>query len=158
MSDLTSKKCAFSGHRNVFQLCGDKKEFKSSLTAAVFGLLSRGFSTFLCGMARGFDLVAAETLLTFRNDFDFTLVAVKPCEDQESTLSLPSKELYRKILCGCDEVVALSESYFRGCMQARDRYLVDNCDALLCFLRKSGGGTYYTVNYARKKGVEIIEL
>ena len=43
-------------------------------------------------------------------------------------------------------------------MFERDRYLVDNSDLLVCFLRKNRGGTFYTVNYARKKGKKIIEL
>ena len=52
----------------------------------------------------------------------------------------------------------LSPYYYDGCMQARDRFLVDNADVVVSFLRRKSGGTYYTVNYAATKGVKIIEI
>ena len=45
---------AFTGHRTY---CG---EASAALAAAIRGLHAHGFRTFLCGMAVGFDLAAAE--------------------------------------------------------------------------------------------------
>ena len=68
------------------------------------------------------------------------------------------KERYNKILNSCDEQILLNSRYFNGCMQLRDRFMVDNSDVLVCFLRKDDGGTFYTVNYARRKGIKIIDI
>ncbi|MCL2883887.1 MAG: hypothetical protein FWF49_00185 [Oscillospiraceae bacterium] len=46
----------------------------------------------------------------------------------------------------------------RWALQARNRALVDHSDVCVCFLNKSTGGTAYTVKYAQKKGLSIINL
>ena len=43
-------------------------------------------------------------------------------------------------------------------MQKRNRHLVDNSSACICYLTKSAGGTAYTVNYARRMGLRIINI
>ena len=43
-------------------------------------------------------------------------------------------------------------------MHERNRYLVDNSGLCLCYLVKRGGGTYYTVQYAKKQGLPVINL
>ena len=52
---------AFTGHRTY---CG---EASAALAAAIRGLHAHGFRTFLCGMAVGFDLAAAEAVLELRD-------------------------------------------------------------------------------------------
>ena len=46
----------------------------------------------------------------------------------------------------------------QGCMHKRNRHLVDNSSVCVCYLNKENGGTAYTVDYAGKKGLEIINL
>lgn len=43
-------------------------------------------------------------------------------------------------------------------MFVRDRFMVDNCDVLVTYQRRKSGGTSYTVNYAKSKGINLIEL
>ena len=43
-------------------------------------------------------------------------------------------------------------------MHKRNRHLVDNSSVCVCYLNKENGGTAYTVDYAGKKGLEIINL
>ena len=43
-------------------------------------------------------------------------------------------------------------------MFERNRRMVDNCDVLLAYLENERGGTFYTVNYAKKKGKRIVFL
>lgn len=52
---------AFTGHRTY------DDEAAAALRAAVGELYARGFRTFLCGMAVGFDLAAAEAVLACRD-------------------------------------------------------------------------------------------
>ena len=43
-------------------------------------------------------------------------------------------------------------------MQKRDRYLVDDSSVCLAYLTRATGGTAYTVNYARRRGLRIVNI
>lgn len=43
-----------------------------------------------------------------------------------------------------------------GYMHKRNRYLVDNSSVCVCYLTEDTGGTAYTVNYAIKSGLKVI--
>ena len=148
------KICAFSGHRNLKGYDFDP----ALLDRVVENLIKTGTENFLCGMALGFDMAAAESVLQFKSKYGVKLTAVLPCKNQSENYSEANKARYQRILDSCDEVIILSEEYYKGCMHARDRYLVENSNAVVCFLRKSGGGTFYTVSYAKKLNVPMIEL
>ena len=147
------KSCSFSGHRVL------GKDFDYNLLdRVILNLIKNGIDTFYCGMATGFDTAAAESVINYKKNYDVKLVACIPCENQTETFSQKAKERYELILNYCDEQIIFAPVYFDGCMQQRDRYLVDNCDVLVCYLRRKSGGTYYTVNYAKKTGKKTIEL
>ena len=146
-------RCAFSGHRN---LNGGGLDF-SLLDRVVCDLIKTGTTEFYCGMALGFDTAAAESVLAQKTE-DVKLIACLPCANQTETFSESATRRYQSVLARCDKVITLSPEYYSGCMHARDRFMVDNCDVLVCFLRKQSGGTFYTVNYAKKCGKKIIEL
>ena len=57
-----------------------------------------------------------------------------------------------------DEIIYISEVYYRGCMQKRNRYMVDHSVICLCYLTETSGGTKYTIDYCKKQGKEIINL
>ena len=145
--------CAFTGHR---ELGGD---FDRALLERVVERLARsGMKTFLCGMARGFDLVAAEIVLKFKVKYGLSLVACIPYEGQADYFSSSDRERYENILKFCDEKRVFAEKYNRYCMFTRDRNMVENCYVMVCYLRKRSGGTYYTVNCAKKSGGKTIEV
>lgn len=147
------KSCAFTGHRILsggFDV--------NLLDRVVLNLIKSGVNKFYSGMAKGFDLIAAESVINFKKEFKVSLCACIPYKNQPENFSESDAERYKKILENCDDAVIFSDEYFSGCMQTRDRFLVDNSDVLVCYLRKKYGGTFYTVNYARKKNKKIIEL
>jgi len=148
-----SKSCAFSGHRSSV-----KELDINLLDRVILNLIKNGTKIFYCGMAVGFDLLAAESIIEFKKSYDIKLFACIPCSGQSENYSSANKRRYDRILQHCDCEILLAPSYYYGCMQARDRFLVDNCDVLISYLRKNKGGTYYTVNYARQKGIKLIEL
>ena len=148
------KVCAFTGHRNLAGLDFDEL----LLERVVLNLVKNGYNRFLCGMAVGFDMKAAKAVIELKEKYDIQLVACLPCANQSERFSVKNKLLYAEILDCCDEVMILENEYTVGCMHRRDRYMVDNCDTLVSFLRKSRGGTYYTVKYAQKCGKKIIEI
>ena len=150
---MKMESCAFSGHRIL------GKDFDYNLLdRVILNLIKSGVKNFYCGMAKGFDTAAAESVLNYKKDYDVTITACIPCETQSETFSDRAKERYESILARCDGKIVFSADYFTGCMQQRDRYLADNCDVLVCYLRRKSGGTFYTVNCAKKNGIKVIEL
>ena len=57
-----------------------------------------------------------------------------------------------------DEKIILQEKYDKYCMINRNKFMVDNCSALVAYLRKNTGGTAYTVNYAHKNSIPVIKI
>ena len=50
----------------------------------------------------------------------------------------------------------LQTQYTNGCLQKRNRYLVDNADIVLAVWNGTPGGTEYTVSYAKKKEKTLV--
>ena len=145
--------CALTGHRVLGGSFSRKKA-----EAALRFLIAEGADTFYCGMALGFDLYCCELLLRLREEFPIKIVACVPCADQAARYSPRAKEKYEALLSACDEKIVLHEKYENGCMFERNRCMVDRCDVLLAYLETERGGTFYTVNYAKKRGKRIVFL
>lgn len=150
--DINNEKvCAFTGHRQMEENF-DLFRFEEVLTSYI----EEGYTTFLCGMAVGFDTVAAELVIKLKKIFsEIKLIACIPCEGQSRYFASADKRRYENILKSCDEVKVLNDRYYKGCMQARDRYMVDNCQLLIAYKRVNSGGTYYTLNYALSQNKRI---
>ena len=141
------KTCAFTGHRNLTDDFNAEELYESIET-----VIEGGADTFYNGMAQGFDLIAAECVLHLKKKYPYIrLIACIPCLGQEKNFSAVDKERYVQILKRSDEQVILSEYYFKGCMQVRDRYMADRADILVAFCKKEKGGTAFTVQYFQKK-------
>ena len=142
--------CAFTGHRELPQDFSVQK-----LKSVIEKTILQGADTFYNGMAVGFDLLAAEVLLSLKDKYPYVkLVACIPCYQQEKSFSANEKKRYANILQQADEQILLSEKYYRGCMQVRDKYMADNAETLIAYCVKDIGGTAYTVKYFQKKHPE----
>ncbi|GHU35754.1 hypothetical protein FACS1894105_04970 [Clostridia bacterium] len=107
----------------------------------------------------GFDTLAAQAVLRQREKTPhIKLIIVQPCRDQSAKWRERDIVTYRGILEQADEVVCLAESYYDGCMQARNRYIIDNSGVCVAYCRHERSGTGYTVRYAKQSGVEVINL
>ena len=65
---------------------------------------------------------------------------------------------YSEIKSKCDKYVYTSEEYDEQCMMKRNRHLVDYSKFCICYLEKEVGGTAYTVDYAKSRGLKIINI
>ena len=150
------KTCVFTGHREL-PLDFPKRKLKNTLEE----LISLGVDTFLCGMAVGFDLLAAETVLSLRKKHPkIKLVACIPCIGQEKYFSKADQKRYVAAVKKADKQVVLADSYYRGCMQERDKYMAERGDVMVAYCTKTEGGAAYTVRCFRKlyPDAEIIFL
>lgn len=73
-------------------------------------------------------------------------------------MSAADRKEFESILSAADGIVYTAEVYDRGCMLRRDRYMVDKSSICVSYMTKNTGGTAYTVGYALKKGLEVINL
>ncbi len=141
------KICAFTGHRELGDFFSKRK-----LKKEIESLIKKGVEIFLNGMAVGFDLLAAETVLSLKKKYPFIqLVACIPCYNQEKNYQKKDKKRYMDIYKKLDEYVMTSDVYYKGCMLTRDRYMADRADVLLAYCIKETGGAAYTVKYFTKK-------
>lgn len=147
------KTCALTGHRDLpFDF--DKK----ALCDALEKLILDGYDRFLGGMARGFDLVAFECLVHLKKKYPISFIACIPFAGQSNKMSLEERKLYKKVLDACDEKKVLFERYETGCFLVRDRYMVDRADLVFAYCTRETGGTAYTVDYAKRKGIRVVYL
>lgn len=146
-----AKTCAFTGHR---KLGGDFNE--KQLERIIKGLINGGFNTFLVGMAVGFDTECFKTLCKFRKVENIRIIACIPCETQDYKFSEKQKAEYKEMLDLADEKIYVSKEYTKTCMFKRNMFMVDSASVLVAYLSEEKGGTFQTVNYAKRKNVSII--
>jgi len=147
--------CCFTGHRVI--PAKDYAKIQKRLEVELIQLIHQGVCCFRAGGALGFDTMAARAVLDLRIKFpDIRLILVLPCREQAARWRDEDRKTYNQILRQADEVVYTSEHYHEGCMHKRNRYLVDSSEICICCLTKDSGGTAYTVDYARQKGLQII--
>jgi len=156
--------CCFTGHRpekcgfRYESGCGEFVLLCDELEERLREALDSGIDTFYCGGAKGFDLLAAEKLLTFRADKKFRLIVVIPFEGQADSFSPEWRARYDYVLAAADERICLSDEYFRGCYNRRNRYMVDHSELVIAHYDGSPGGTRDTVKYAEGKGIRVINV
>ena len=149
--------CSFTGHRAIPD--GMTDYLFQRIKDGVNYLDSHGVKTYLTGGALGFDTLAAKAVIECRSVHeDIRLILVIPCRDQARGWKQTDIETYEHIKELADEVICLSEHYYNGCMHYRNRYLIDNSSACICYLTHAKGGTAYTVAYAREKGLSVFNL
>ncbi len=151
--------CCFTGHRLLSK--EERAMLRGRLRQEIEQLWEQGITTFLAGGALGFDTLAAQAVLSLREEGlpGLRLVLVLPCLGQESRWNKQDVQLYHSLLKQADEVIYTGDAYTENCMFVRNRYLVDHSSRCLCYLTKGGrGGTAYTVRCAKKQGLEIRNL
>lgn len=157
--------CCFTGHRpGKLPWKGNEEDarcldLKRRLRDAVAAAYEEGYRHFLCGMAQGCDLYACECVMRLRELYpEITLEAVLPCPTQADGWPEDQRARYRQLLEACDYETMVSAAYSPGCMQRRDRYLVDHASLLIAMFDGTAGGTRYTVGYALRRGIDVVDL
>ena len=154
---MKSQTCCFTGHRKIPEC--ELETLKSALLAAIEEKINEGFLYFGAGGALGFDTLAAKAVIELRKSHpEIKLILVLPCENQSARWNESDKQIYRDVIEQADKVIVLQKDYTPDCMHKRNRHLVDNSNACICYLAEPTGGTAYTVAYAKANGMEITNL
>ena len=157
--------CCFTGHRPTkLPWRYDETDprclrLKDRIRDAVEIAYNQGYRHFLCGMAQGCDLYFCECVLELRRQHpDVTVEAAIPCPTQADSWPVVQRRRYEELLQGCNYETMVSAQYSSSCMLRRDRYMVDHASLLIAAFDGSAGGTRYTVEYALKRGLSVIDL
>jgi len=155
-SDYSVSAC-FTGHRNLEGAPIDL--LVAAIERRIRALYEDGVTHYFAGGALGFDMLASVTLLNLKNELPgLSLTLVLPCRGHTKSWGGADIALFERVTARADETVCLADEYHQGCMSARNRYMVDRSAVCLCYLIYSTGGTAYTVGYARKRGLSVVNL
>ena len=109
-------------------------------------------------MARGCDFWFCEAVLRLRGEHgEVSLEAVIPYAGQAERWDRADRARYEALLARCDYKTVLQEAYSPGCMQRRNRYLVDHASMLIAVHDGLPGGTQQTIAYALRRGLDIVD-
>lgn len=146
----------FTGHRHL--------KAPAAVSAELFNVVSalydKGVRHFITGGAIGFDTYAALAVirLTARHPdvyLDLALVAT----DQTEKWSASDRRIYNEIIDHSSSHVFLCKSVLQDdSYRIRNYYMVDNADLCVAYLSHASSGTVMTVNYAKHKGLPILNL
>ena len=147
---LMSGICTFFGHRD----CPCTEEIENNLKQAIKKLINEGYDEFWVGSQGNFDWLVHLVLKQIKQDFphirECIILASDP--DKYSSTRLESlREQYDDIIC--------PEEIFEGpakfAITRRNKYMVENCDAVICYIEYEKGGAYDTVKTANKLNKRI---
>ena len=130
--------------------------FKNDLFETFNGAIKYGLKTFLVGMAEGFDMIGAETLLKIRDqNKNIKVIAVIPCIGQEKGWSDSQQTRYHNIIQQCDDSIILYDKYTKNCMNDRNKYMVEHSSVVIACYNGKPSGTSNTIKFAKENGLKI---
>ncbi len=157
--------CCFSGHRPGKLPWGHNEQdprctdLKRRMHDVLESAYEEGYRHFICGMAEGCDFYFCELALQLRQQHaDVTVEAAIPCASQSERWSPEEQRRYEHLVAACDYETLVQEAYTAGCMQRRNRYMVDHASLLLAVHDGQPGGTYSTILYALQRKLQVIVL
>ncbi len=154
------RSCCFTGHRDLPPAGSDERaSLLLKLEAAVSDAVKDGCRRFIVGGAKGFDLLAAEWILTLKKvDPSIVLSVYVPHRGQEDHYPAADRRRYRALLDGADEVLVLSDGYHSGCMRERNARMVADAAVCIAYVRRSPSGSAQTMHMAEAKGLTVLRI
>ncbi len=150
--------CSFTGHRTIE--IRHRKDIRECIARHIDLAYNEGCRDFYSGAAVGFDTLAALEVLEYkRTHNDVRLILLIPCIDQDSRWSDYQRLEYRKLLQLADDVIYVSNTpYYNGCMEKRNRALVERCKILIGYVGRERGGSAQTYRIAEREGKRIYNI
>lgn len=155
---MKEQTCCFTGHRNI--PASQLEEIVARTTAKVRELISKSYRRFMVGGAVGYDTLAAELLFRLRDveHMGIKVILAYPFDGYTSGWKEGQKATYERLLPLYDERICVAAAASRGAYLQRDRYMIDASSMCIAYCTQQTGGTAYTIRYAGKKSVPVINV
>ena len=154
MTDFKPHTCCFTGHRDI--PAGEEAKIRTRLRYRTEKLYNQGYRYFGVGGAIGFDTLAAEWLLDFRESHHLIrIIGVYPFPGYRLHWTEAQRACAEALDRRLDKITYCEQTPSRGAFLARDRHLVDCSSACICYCTRAAGGTAYTVKYALEHGLPV---
>jgi len=156
-------KICFTGHRPKLLPWGYNEmldsciDFKDAMRRILRNAILNNYCYFISGMAIGIDMICAELVLELKTEFpNIVLECAIPCKGQESRWNTEQQRRYHNILQQADKVHYVStKTYVDGCMNERNRYMVEQADVVVAIWDGKPSGTGNTVMIAKELGKKV---
>mgnify|MGYP003231485076 CR=1 FL=1 len=144
---LKKHSVCFTGHRT---LRSNISSLYQDILAEIDFFYEMGYRFFFCGGAVGFDMLAAEAVLKYKEQHsDVILVMAVPFKNQDNKYIQADKQRYAALLKDADFHIMFSESYYDRCYLDRNDFMLKHSNALIAYWDgKTVGGTSYTFRKA----------
>ncbi len=143
----------FFGHRDF---CGGKKYQEKLVDILKNIIYEKEYVEFLVGRNGEFDIFATSCIKLVQKDcgiHNSFLTLILPYRSAEYENNKEYFDLYY------DEVAYISEGkHFKSAIQARNKYMAERADLVICYVDKKNGGAYDAVMYAGKLGKKVINI
>ena len=147
--------CSFTGHRPE-RLALPEKQVINWLEDNIRKAINDGYTDFISGMQRGVDIWAAEIVLKLKAEgMPVRLICASAWNGMQDRWDRDWINRYNAIIAASDKVVYVSNHPGRAAFFARNNWMVDHSSRLIGVYTGGGGGTLETINYAKKKKLEV---
>lgn len=155
-TELRKHRCCFTGHRPE-KLSISEKELENLLQEEIRNAIADGFTTFISGMARGADILAAELVLKERQtNPKLRLICALPFQGFGDNWSQKWRDRRNAILHQADLIQSICSGFSYSSYQRRNEWMVDHSARMIAIYNGSSGGTKNTIQYAQQKGISVL--
>ena len=152
-----SKICCFTGHRELSH--SNKYIIEKTLEVITDLIENEGVTDFRAGGAMGFDTLAAAAVAGLKVKYPhIKLHLIIPHHGHDRDFSEFYEKMFEFTLQNADTVTYIQKRYTPGVMQVRNAALVRGADVCVSYMTRLRGGTYQTVNMARRDKIKVINI
>lgn len=122
--------CIIGGTNKKNDTDNPQEQFMWRIMGEILRLYRQGVRTFLCGMAAGAEIAAAEVVLALRDSTlsDLRLVGVLAWEERTNNWSEPDRDRFFAVMERCDEEIMLQTAYTEGALERQREYLLQSSE------------------------------
>ena len=161
-----NKTACFSGYRphKLDIPLSDNYELMRETFNVIAETISAEYDTFLIGCAPGWDIFCAELTQLARRvrNRDARIICVLPYGNFSDSHHFDEswQARYINIKALSQEIINVTDKSYetQGCFQRRNEFMIDNSSLLICYHTGKAGGTANTIQYAKNKGLNIINI
>ncbi len=155
---LRKHRCCFTGHRPE-KLKITEKQLTEMLETEIRKAVAGGFTTFITGMAKGTDLVAAEIVLRLREQDDrLKLICALSHPGFGLRWGGGWMERFQRALAAADLARTICSSFSYVSYQIRNEWMVDHSSLVIGVFNGERGGTKNTLDYAKRVGIPCVVI